>query len=81
MEMLCTTYKCMLGEKAMAEMQEGNEKTLYTWKPANISKFWGITLEDGINKRLGAEKPEISPALKVSLHFPFLVIQFNKSIN
>ena len=67
----------MLGEKVMAEMQEGNEKSLYTWTPANISKFWGITLEDGINERLGAENPEVSAALKVSLHFPFLIIQFN----
>ena len=77
MEMLCTTDTCMLGEKDMAEVKEGYEKSLYTWKPANISKFWGITLEDGINERLGAEKPEVSAALKVSLHFPFVIIQFN----
>ena len=68
MEMICTTYRCMLEENAMAELHAENENSLYTWKPANISKFWGITLEDGVNERLGAEKPDVSTASKVSFN-------------
>ena len=58
----------MLVEKAMAELQKGYKKSLYTWKPANIFKFWVILLEDGISERLGAEKPDVLAALEVSFY-------------
>merc|ERR1712212_1234569 len=48
----------------MSKIQEGYQNHLYTWTPARTSMFWGITLEDGINERLGAVKPEVPAALK-----------------
>ena len=75
MEVVCTEYQCLLEETAMQQLQEGNEKSLYTWKPANTSQFWGISLEDGINERLGAEKPDVPAALKVSMQCVLQLLQ------
>jgi hypothetical protein len=65
MEVLCTTYQCMLDKKTITELREGEEKSFYTWKPANFTEFWGKTLEEGINGKLGADKPDMPAALKV----------------
>ena len=65
MEVICTSYQCLLEETRMTRIQEGYQNNLYTWTPANTSLFWGITLEDGINERLGAVKPDVPAALKV----------------
>ena len=65
MEVVCTSNECMLEEEAIKEMQEREERNLYSWRPANVSEFWGKTLEEGTNGKLGAEKPDISAALKV----------------
>ena len=67
MEVVCTSNQCMLQEEAINEMQALEERNLYSWKPANMSEFWGKTLEEGINGKLGAEKPDISTALKVCI--------------
>ena len=67
MEVVCTSNQCMLQEEAINEMQALEERKLYSWKPANVSEFWGKTLEEGINGKLGAEKPDISAALKVCI--------------
>ena len=67
MEVVCTSNQCMLQEEAIKEMQVLEERKLYSWKHANVSEFWGKTLEEGINGKLGAEKPDISAALKVCI--------------
>ena len=67
MEVVCTSNQCMLQEEAINEMQALEERKLYSWKPANVSEFWGKTFEEGINGKLGAEKPDISAALKVCI--------------
>ena len=76
MEVVCTEYQCLLEETAMQQLQEGNEHSLYSWKPANTSQFWGISLEDGIKERLGAEKPDVPAALKVSVKCVVQTLQF-----
>ena len=65
MDVMCSTYQCMLEEKVITELQEGADKFIYTWKPANSSEFWGKTLEEGINGKLGADKPDILVTVKV----------------
>ena len=65
MDVLCTTYQCMLEEKVISEVLEGEEKSIYTWKAANLTQFWGKTLEDGIKGKLGADKPDMMVTLKV----------------
>ena len=64
----------MLEEKIITEM-EGN--STYSWKPTKYVEFWGKTLEEGINGKLGAEKPNIPAALEVT--FVYIVFyQINK---
>lgn len=58
MEIMCSTNKCMLEEEVMKELEDGERTSLYTWKPSNNSDFWGKTLEDGKNGKLGAKRPE-----------------------
>ena len=65
MEVLCTTYQCMLEEKVISEMIEGEKQSIYTWKAANITEFWGKTLQEGINGKLGADKPDMMVTGKV----------------
>ena len=62
MEVVCTTNRCMVEEE---EIKEIEESSFHTWKPTKFSEFWGKTLEEGINGKLGAKKPKISAALKV----------------
>ena len=62
MEVVCTSNQCMLQEQAIKEMKVGEDMN-----PANVSEFLGKTLEEGINGKLGAEKPDISAALKVCI--------------
>ena len=71
MEVLCTTYQCILEEKAIAGVIEGEEKSIYTWKASNHTDFWRKTLEEGINGKLGADKPDMMVTVKVWL-FAFL---------
>ena len=66
MEVLCSTFQCLLEEEVMAELMKGEADSIYTWKPANFSEFWGKTLEDGINGKLGATKPDLRVTKKVS---------------
>ena len=66
MEVLCSTFQCLLEEEVMTELMEGEEESIYSWKPANFSEFWGKTLEDGINGKLGATKPDLRVTKKVS---------------
>ena len=65
MEVMCTTNQCMLEEKTMAELKDGEEGSLYSWKPANYTEFWGKTLEEGSRGKLGAEEPDITAAMEV----------------
>ena len=69
MEVLCTTYQCMLEEKAITEMIEGEENSIYTWKASNHTDFWWKTLEEGINGKLGADKPDMMVTVKVWFAF------------
>ena len=59
MEVLCSTNKCMLEEEVIRELEEGEKKSLYTWKPSNYSEFWGRTLAEGKSGKLGTKKPEM----------------------
>jgi len=61
MDVVCTSHTCLLEEEIITEM-EGN--STYSWKPAKIIDFWGKTLEEGINGKLGSEKPNIPAALR-----------------
>ena len=67
MEVVCTSYTCLVEETMIGTIEAGYNNHLYTWRPANTSQFWGITLEDGITERLGAEKPDVPASLKVLL--------------
>ena len=49
----------------MKELEDGERTSLYTWKPSNFSEFWGKTLEDGKNGKLGAKRPEVPVTEKV----------------
>ena len=65
MEVMCSTDKCMLEEEVIHELEEGERRSLYTWKPGNATQFWGKTLEEGIKGKLGAERPDIRVTKKV----------------
>ena len=67
MEVVCTSNQCMLQEQTIKEMKVGEDMYLYSWNPANVSEFLGKTMEEDINGKLGAEKPDISAALKVCI--------------
>ena len=65
------------GGEDHAELKDGEERSLYSWRPANYTEFWGKTLEEGIRGKLGAEEPDIPAAMKVK----YLVIDFTLKMN
>merc|ERR1719209_1529512 len=58
MEVLCSTDQCIIEEAVLQEVREGEEEGLYSWRPANYSSFWGRTLEEGVNGKLGSLTPQ-----------------------
>ena len=67
MDMMCTTHQCMMEEKVITALNKGEDNSMYGWKPANFTEFWGKTLEEGINGKLGADKP-VKVSCFVRLH-------------
>ena len=51
----CSSNVCMIDENIVERI---NRDTDSTWRAANYSQFWGKTLEDGIQGRLGARWPD-----------------------
>ena len=62
----------MLDEEIITEMEAMELYPIYSWKPTKYIDFFGKTLEEGINGKLGSGKPNIPAALKVI----FVVIVF-----
>uniref|UniRef100_A0A915DUK6 LITAF domain-containing protein n=1 Tax=Ditylenchus dipsaci TaxID=166011 RepID=A0A915DUK6_9BILA len=52
----CDQNVCLIQESLLNQVQLGH----FSWTAQNYSKFWGRTLEDGINYRLGTLFPEKS---------------------
>ena len=65
MEVMCSINQCMVEKNVFTELKKGAVMSLYSWKPANFTEFWGKTLDEGINGKLGADKPEWVKASKV----------------
>uniref|UniRef100_A0A8D0GQQ2 Tubulointerstitial nephritis antigen n=1 Tax=Sphenodon punctatus TaxID=8508 RepID=A0A8D0GQQ2_SPHPU len=50
---ICSHKSCLVHPDLIKKINSGN----YGWKASNYSKFWGMTLEEGFNYRLGTLYP------------------------
>jgi len=71
MEVLCSTDQCLVEESVLQEVREGEEGGLYSWRPSNYSDFWGRTLEDGVNGKLGSLTPQPMLQHMSAIHFSY----------
>ncbi|XP_068089445.1 tubulointerstitial nephritis antigen [Hyperolius riggenbachi] len=54
---ICTTHTCLVEPSLISYINTGN----FGWKAYNYSQFWGMTLKEGFENRLGTVPP--SPSL------------------
>ncbi|XP_053563203.1 tubulointerstitial nephritis antigen-like [Bombina bombina] len=60
----CEQNPCLINANAIEAVNRGN----YGWKAGNYSRFWGLTLDEGIQYRLGTAKPSSSVMNMNELH-------------
>ncbi|XP_062889964.1 tubulointerstitial nephritis antigen-like [Mobula hypostoma] len=49
----CEQHACLINEELIRSINHGD----YGWKASNYSQFWGMTLDEGIQYRLGTRRP------------------------
>ncbi|XP_069752012.1 tubulointerstitial nephritis antigen-like isoform X1 [Narcine bancroftii] len=49
----CQDHACLINQEMIRNINQGN----YGWKAANYSQFWGMSLDQGIQHRLGTQRP------------------------
>lgn len=59
-EVLCEQNRCLQEQDLINEINSNNQLSPLTWKARNYSTFWGRTLNDGIQLRLGTLNPSRS---------------------
>ncbi|XP_070586981.1 tubulointerstitial nephritis antigen-like [Erythrolamprus reginae] len=60
----CENHVCLINGDMIDAINRGN----YGWRASNYSQFWGMTLEEGIQYRLGTIKPPTSVMNMNELH-------------
>ena len=58
MEMLCTSYQCVLDAKSLLLMEDGTRSGQYNWMPGNNSHMWGHTLQEATTGLMGTGQPQ-----------------------
>ena len=53
MEWMCETEECLINQQIYDNLLQ-SQMTL-DWSPSNYSQFWGRTLQEGLNGKLGTE--------------------------
>jgi hypothetical protein len=61
MEWMCETNECIMDKDLMDNLLQAGHSL--PWTPGNYSQFWGRTLNEGQNGKLGTEPP---PVRKIS---------------
>lgn len=56
--MECTVHECLINQDII-KMVNADEHVL-GWRATNYSEFWGRTLQDGVDLRLGTKHPKKS---------------------
>ena len=57
MEWMCETEKCLVDEELLENLLQS--QNYLSWTPMNYSQFWGRTLDEGRNGKLGTEAPMV----------------------
>lgn len=70
MELMCDNDRCLIEKEVLRELEAGGE-ALYSWKPSNYSFLWGRTLQEGINMKLGAIRPDYPVNHMAALEFRY----------
>ncbi|KAM4797491.1 tubulointerstitial nephritis antigen-like [Rhinophrynus dorsalis] len=60
----CEQNPCLINPKTIEAVNKGN----YGWRAGNHSRFWGMTLDEGIQYRLGTARPSSSVMNMNELH-------------
>ncbi|MEE6484192.1 hypothetical protein FKM82_013783 [Ascaphus truei] len=60
----CEQNSCLINQETVEAINRGN----YGWTAGNYSRFWGLTLDEGIQYRLGTIKPSSSVMNMNELH-------------
>nr|XP_028594832.1 tubulointerstitial nephritis antigen-like isoform X1 [Podarcis muralis] len=60
----CENHACLINGDMIDAINRGN----YGWRASNYSQFWGMTLEEGIQYRLGTIKPPTAVMNMNELH-------------
>ena len=60
MEMLCSSYQCVIETSVFEELRQGYDDGVYTWRPGNTSAHWGHSLQEGVMGLLGTVDPSHS---------------------
>lgn len=71
-EVLCEENRCLIEPELMEEVNL-QEQTL-GWQVGNYSEFWGRTLQDGVELRLGTLNPSRSVSINASTTTIYLVL-------
>jgi hypothetical protein len=58
MELLCETDECFMDGDLYERLEDEYYRGGIRWKPKNNTVFWGHTVEEIANKRLGTRLPE-----------------------
>ena len=58
MEVLCETDECFMDGDLYDRLEDQYYRAGIPWKPKNNSVFWGHSVQELINKRLGTKLPE-----------------------
>ena len=53
MESLCETEECLINQELYDNLLQSS--TTLDWSASNYSQFWGRTLQEGLNGKLGTE--------------------------
>ena len=61
MEWMCETEKCLVDEELLENLLQS--QNYLSWTPMNYSQFWGRTLDEGRNGKLGTEAPMVKTKL------------------
>ncbi|OAD57094.1 putative peptidase C1-like protein F26E4.3 [Eufriesea mexicana] len=59
-EVLCEQNRCLQEPDLINEINSNNRLSSLTWRARNYSKFWGRTLNEGVQLRLGTLNPSRS---------------------
>ena len=74
MEWMCETEKCLVDEELLENLLQS--QNYLSWTPMNYSQFWGRTLREGQNGKLGTQAPMVSNFWRENSKIHFFAILF-----